>query len=140
MLYEVITSHVCDHPAVIGYQLDNETKHYNNFGNHMQAGFICQLREKYINCEKLNEDFGLDYWSNRIDNWDDFPLIDNTINASLFCAFTKYQRQQVTDYLAWQADIVNEYRNPKHFVTHNFDFECVITSYSIHYTKLYDDD
>jgi beta-galactosidase GanA len=70
------------------------------------------MREKYPSLDQLNKDFGLDYWSNRIDSWDSFPPVDNTINASLACAFSRYQRQQVTDYLAWQADIVREYAQP----------------------------
>ncbi|MFJ5406727.1 beta-galactosidase [Pectobacterium punjabense] len=122
-IIRVLMEHVQHHPAIIGYQLDNETKHYDNIGRDMQDGFVQHLREKYVSLDKLNHDFGLDYWSNRIDRWEDFPPVENTINASLSCAFSRYQRQQVTDYLAWQASLVREYAQPHHFITHNFDFE-----------------
>ncbi|HIE9359016.1 TPA: beta-galactosidase [Klebsiella quasipneumoniae subsp. similipneumoniae] len=122
-IIRTLMAHVQHHPAIIGWQLDNETKHYNNVGRYMQKGFVRSLREKYASLDQLNHDFGLDYWSNRIDSWDDFPSVENTINASLACAFSRYQRQQVTDYLAWQAKIVREYAQPYQFVTHNFDFE-----------------
>ena len=122
-IIRTLMAHVQHHPAIIGWQLDNETKHYNNVGCYMQKGFVRSLREKYASLDQLNHDFGLDYWSNRIDSWDDFPSVENTINASLACAFSRYQRQQVTDYLAWQAKIVREYAQPHQFVTHNFDFE-----------------
>ncbi|WP_437886826.1 beta-galactosidase [Phytobacter sp. V91] len=122
-IIRVLMAHVQHHPAIIGYQLDNETKHYDNTGRYMQEGFVRHLQEQYPSLEKLNRDFGLDYWSNRIDRWQDFPPIDNTINASLACAFSHYQRQQVTDYVAWQAEIVREYASSSQFVTHNFDFE-----------------
>lgn len=122
-IIRTLMAHVQHHPAIIGWQLDNETKHYNNVGRYMQTGFVRSLREKYASLDQLNHDFGLDYWSNRIDSWDDFPSVENTINASLACAFSRYQRQQVTDYLAWQAKIVREYAQPHQFVTHNFDFE-----------------
>ena len=122
-IIRVLMAHVQHHPAIIGYQLDNETKHYDNVGRDMQEGFIRHLKEKYVSLDALNQDFGLDYWSNRIDRWEDFPPVENTINASLACAFSHYQRQQVTDYLAWQAEIVREYARPQQFVTHNFDFE-----------------
>lgn len=122
-IIRTLMAHVQHHPAIIGWQLDNETKHYDNVGRYMQEGFVRSLREKYVNLDPLNHDFGLDYWSNRIDSWDDFPPVENTINASLACAFSRYQRQQVTDYLAWQAEIVREYAQPHQFVTHNFDFE-----------------
>ncbi|KHN91392.1 beta-galactosidase [Pectobacterium actinidiae] len=122
-IIRALLEHVQHHPAIIGWQLDNETKHYGNVGHHMQKGFIYSLKEKYASLDRLNYDFGLDYWSNRIDNWDDFPSVEKTINASLACAFSRYQRQQVTDYLAWQAGLVREYAKPHQFVTHNFDFE-----------------
>jgi beta-galactosidase len=122
-IIRVLMAHVQHHPAIIGYQLDNETKHYDNTGRYMQEGFVRHLKEKYVSLAALNKDFGLDYWSNRIDRWEDFPPVENTINASLACAFSHYQRQQVTDYLAWQAEIVREYAKPQQFVTHNFDFE-----------------
>lgn len=122
-IIRVLMAHVKNHPAVIGFQLDNETKHYDNVGRYMQARFVRHLQEKYATLAQLNKDFGLDYWSNRIDSWEDFPPVENTINASLACAFSRYQRQQVTEYLAWQASIVREYARPEHFVTHNFDFE-----------------
>lgn len=122
-IIRVLLEHVQHHPAIIGYQLDNETKHYDNIGRDMQEGFIQYLREKYVSLDRLNHDFGLDYWSNRVDRWEDFPPVENTINASLSCAFSRYQRQQVTDYLAWQANLVREYAQPHHFITHNFDFE-----------------
>lgn len=130
-IIRVLMAHVQNHPAVIGFQLDNETKHYDNVGRYMQQGFVQHLRAKYATLAQLNHDFGLDYWSNRIDNWEDFPPVENTINASLACAFSRYQRQQVTDYLAWQASIVREYARPHHFVTHNFDFEWRGYSYGV---------
>lgn len=122
-IIRTLMQHVQHHPAIIGWQLDNETKHYDNIGPYMQDGFVRSLKERYPDLDQLNQDFGLDYWSNRIDNWADFPPVENTINASLACAFSNYQRQQVTEYLAWQAEIVREYAQPHQFVTHNFDFE-----------------
>lgn len=130
-IIRTLMNHVQHHPAIIGWQLDNETKHYDNIGRYMQEGFVRSLQEQYPDIAQLNKDFGLDYWSNRIDNWQDFPPVENTINASLACAFSRYQRQQVTEYLAWQAEIVREYAKPEQFVTHNFDFEWRGYSYGV---------
>jgi beta-galactosidase len=115
--------HTAGHPAVIGFQADNETKHYNNFGPAVQAGFVAHLKAQFGTLEALNAAFGLDYWSNRVNAWEDFPPVDATINASLAAAFASYQRSLVTDYLAWQVGLINEYKKPGQFVTHNFDFE-----------------
>ncbi|WP_200814985.1 beta-galactosidase [Scatolibacter rhodanostii] len=127
-----IMEHVKDHPAVIGYQIDNETKHYNTSGPNVQVHFVKYLRQKFDNnLEELNRKFGLDYWSNRINDWEDFPNVDASINASLSGEFAKFQRKLVTDFLSWQIDIVNEYKTENQFVTHNFDFDWRGYSYGI---------
>ena len=56
--------------CVIGFQLDNETKHYDNAGENVQKEFIEYLKDKFSDIKELNEEFGLTYWSNRINNWD----------------------------------------------------------------------
>ncbi|WP_042224179.1 beta-galactosidase [Oceanobacillus manasiensis] len=111
------------HPAVIGYQIDNETKHYHTAGPNVQLQFVKYIREKFGTLERLNREFGLDYWSNRINSWEDFPSIIGTINGSLGAEFAKFQRTLVNDFLSWQASIVNEYKNDSQFITHNLDFE-----------------
>ena len=35
----------------------------------------------------------------------------------------KFQRKTAADYLAWQADLVREYKREDQFITHNLDFE-----------------
>ncbi|WP_198172870.1 beta-galactosidase [Hymenobacter ginkgonis] len=124
-------AHVKDHPAIIGYQVDNETKAYNTAGPAVQKLFVQYMQKKYPSLDALNLAFGLDYWSNRINNWDDFPSTVGTINASLGSEFSKFQRQLVTDYLAWQAGLVREYKRPGQFITQNFDLEWRGYSYGI---------
>jgi len=125
-----IMEHVKDHPAIIGYQVDNETKHYNTAGDNIQKAFVASIKEKFT-LDSLNSAFGLDYWSNRINNWDDFPSTVGTINASLSSEFSKFQRKLVTDFLAWQTAIIKEYAKPNQFVTHNFDLDWRGYSYGI---------
>jgi beta-galactosidase len=118
-----LMNHVKDHPAIIGYQTDNETKHYNTSGPNVQISFVKYVKEKFKSLEHVNKSFGLDYWSNRINSWEDFPSTVGTINGSLGSEFSVFQRKLVTEYLAWQASIVNEYKRQDQFVTQNFDFE-----------------
>ncbi|OWA34477.1 beta-galactosidase [Saccharibacillus sp. O16] len=123
---------VCDHPAVIGYQIDNETKHYGTAGTNVQLRFVKAMHEKFGgDLNELNRRFGLTYWSNRIEAWEDFPSVVGTINGSLGAEFARFQRQLVTDFLTWQAGLVNEYKKPGQFVTHNFDFEWRGHSYGV---------
>ncbi len=119
-LMEVTAHRKC----VIGFQLDNETKHYGAAGKNVQKRFVKYLRAKFNDdLEAMNAEFGLDYWSNRVNAWEDFPDVRGTINGSLGAEFEKFQRTLVDEFLAWQAAIVNEYRRPDQFVTQNFDYE-----------------
>lgn len=114
---------VSGNPHVIGYQLDNETKHFQVSSDRVQKRFAEYLKESFRTLEELNRTFGLDYWSNAIADWDDFPDMDGCINAGLACEFEKFQRKLAADFLAWQAEIVKEYIREDQFITHNFDFE-----------------
>ncbi|WP_337098796.1 beta-galactosidase [Paenibacillus sp. YIM B09110] len=126
-----LISRVAAHPAVIGYQTDNETKHYDTAGPNVQLRFVKYMRDTYGDLDVINKRFGLDYWSNRINSWEDFPSMVGTINGSLGAEFAKFQRLLVNEFLAWQVSIVNEYKQPLQFVTQNFDFEWRGHSYGI---------
>ena len=42
-----LAAHTAGHKNVTGFQIDNETKHYDNMGRRMQAGFRQYLKEKF---------------------------------------------------------------------------------------------
>jgi len=126
-----LIDHVKDHPCVIGYQLDNETKPYDTSGPNVQTAFVRWMRARYPDLTALNKEFGLNYWSNRINRWEDFPSVNGSINASLSSAFAEFQRALVTDYLAWQAALVRQHARPDQFLTHNFDLDWRGYSYGI---------
>lgn len=127
-LMEAVSGYRC----VIGFQLDNETKHFGTSSENVQQMFVRYMRKKYEgDLERFNHDFGLDYWSNRINSWEEFPSVTGTINGSLGCQFEKFQRQLVTDFLKRQAEIVGEYKREDQFITHNFDFAWKGYSYGV---------
>ena len=123
--------HIKDVPHIIGFQLDNETKSYGTAGLRVQAMFVDYLKEKYPDINEFNREFGLDYWSNRVNTWEDFPDVRGTINGSLGAEFEKYQRSLVEEFLGWQAAIVSEYKREDQFITHNLDFEWRGYSYGV---------
>lgn len=127
-----LMEHVKDHPSIIGYQADNETKYYDTCGENVQLLFVKYIKDKFNNdLDKLNKSFGLDYWSNRINAWEDFPSVEGTINSSLSSEFAQFQRKLVTDFLTWQVNIINEYKKEGQFVTQNFDFDWRGYSYGV---------
>ncbi|WP_157136833.1 beta-galactosidase [Sphingomonas sp. PAMC 26617] len=126
-----LVEHVKDHPAVIGYQLDNETSSFNTSGPAVQAAFARSVRAKWPSLDVLNKAWGLNYWSNRINRWEDFPSTNGSINASMSNAFAAYQRTLVTDFLAWQAKLVRTHARPGQFMTQNFSLGWRDGSYGI---------
>lgn len=114
---------VHNYPNVIGYQIDNETKHYHTAGPRVQKLFVQYLKKRFGSIEALNQEFGFAYWSNQIDCWENVPDVTGTINGGFFAEFEKFRRMLVDEFLIWQRKIIEEYRRPDQFVTHNFDFE-----------------
>ena len=122
-IIRVLMEHVSKRQCIIGYQIDNETKHYGTAGAYVQQLFAEYLKEKFVTVENINKAFGFAYWSNALGKWEDLPDVRGTINASYACEFERFQRSLVTKYLRWQADIIKEYKREEQFITHNFDFE-----------------
>ena len=119
-----LLEHTAHRPGVIGFQIDNETKYYGAAGTNVQRAFVKYLRAQFDDdLGALNDAFGLAYWSNRIDAWEDFPDVRGTINGSLAAEFDKFRRRLVEDYLGWQSGLVREYAREDQFVTQNFDFD-----------------
>ena len=117
-LCEAVSGYRC----VIGFQLDNETKHYGTSGGRVRRLFRMYLQGIFGTVEELNREFGFAYWSNSIADWEDLPDVRGTINGSYACEFQRFQRKLASDFLMWQRRIVDEYRREDQFVTHNLDF------------------
>lgn len=119
-----LVAHTAPRDNVIGFQLDNETKYYDAYNADIQRAFVDWLKERFHgDLDALNAAYGLNYWANRINAWEEFPDVTMTINGSLASAFDAFRRSLVTDFLLWQRAIVDEYRREDQFVTQNFDYE-----------------
>ncbi|HEX3022183.1 MAG TPA: beta-galactosidase [Lachnospiraceae bacterium] len=118
-----LISHTACRTCVIGFQIDNETKHYGTASEQVQVLFREYLERRFVTTERFNHTFGLAYWSNSISKWDDLPDMRGCINGGLASEFERFQRSLVAEYLYWQADLVKEYKRADQFITHNLDFE-----------------
>ncbi|MDD3403671.1 MAG: beta-galactosidase [Hespellia sp.] len=118
-----LLAHTADRAHVIGFQIDNETKHYGNAGHEVQTLFKEYLKEKFHTTECFNAAFGLAYWSNSIHDWEDLPDMCGCINGGLVSEFEKFKRTLAAEFLQWQSELVKEYKREDQFVTHNLDFE-----------------
>jgi beta-galactosidase len=113
--------HYAKHPAIIGYQVDNEVeaRGINNPGYFL--GFVDFVQKRFDgDLKKLNKEWGLNYWGMNINTWDEFYARDGVTNPSYKLEWERYNRFRLAEFLNWQVDIVNEYRRKEQFVTHCF--------------------
>ncbi len=112
--------HYAKHPAIIGYQVDNETTSngVNNFD--FFIGFKDYLKKKFKTTENLNKTWGLNYWGMTINDWEELAPRDGITNTGYKLEWERYKRKAVADYLTWQSDIVRDYKRPDQFITHCF--------------------
>lgn len=116
-----VISHFKDHPAIIGYQVDNETSSYGTAGPSVQQGFVEYLKRKFKTTAELNRIWGLVYWGQLVGDWNELPPRDGILNPGYKLEWERYQHSLTTDFLGWQADIVRQYARPGQFVTHDFE-------------------
>ncbi|MFM9565550.1 beta-galactosidase [Streptomyces turgidiscabies] len=110
------------HPAVIGFQVDNEPGNELLYNHGVFQRFVDHLRAKYGDVETLNRAWGLVYWSHRLSTWADLWTPDGNAQPQYDIAWREFQARQVNEYIAWQAGLVREYARPEQFVTTCIDY------------------
>ena len=112
--------HYAKHPAIIGYQVDNETHDYGTANYDYFRGFVDYMKKKYKTTDTLNTLWGLNYWGMTLNGWDEFPTRTGATNPSYKLEWDRYTVKTVADFITWQAGIVGEYKRPDQFITHDF--------------------
>jgi beta-galactosidase len=112
--------HYRAHPAIIGYQIDNETTAYGTAGPNVQAAFAEHLRSKFKTVDALNKAWGFVYWGQLLNDFQELPARGGALNPGYKLEWERFQHRIATDFLAWQAKLVQEYKRPDQFITHNF--------------------
>jgi len=109
------------HPAVIGWQIDNE------FGDRCYcpvcaAAFQDWLQRRYGSLDELNAKWGTVFWSHVYTAWDQVPLplmTGGSPNPGLALDFARFSSDSYVAYQQMQVDILRA-MCPEHFITHNF--------------------
>ena len=111
-----IVPRYADHPAVIGWQLDNEPGNELLHNRGVFQGFVDDLRARYGDVTTLNDRWGLTYWSHRIARWDELWTPDGNTDPPYALAWRRYQAEMTTDFITWQGGIVRELARDDQFV------------------------
>ncbi|UFU03767.1 beta-galactosidase [Ruania suaedae] len=112
-----VVGRYAEHPAVIGFQVDNEPGLQLLHNENVFQAFVDHLRREYGDVKTLNREWGLVYWSHRLSTWADLWRPDGNAQPQYDLAWRRFQTQLVTDFIAWQAGIVREIAPAGTFVT-----------------------
>jgi beta-galactosidase len=129
-IVERVAERYADHPAVVGWQVDNE------FGCHGTVRCYCDdctgafrdwLRATYGDIETLNERWGTEFWSQRLNGFDAVEVPRPTLtfqHPTRMLDFYRFASESVAEYNRLQADVLRT-ANEDWFVTTNFmgDFD-----------------
>ena len=112
-----IVRRYADHPAVIGWQVDNEPGLKLLFNDGIFQGFLEYLRIRYTDLATLNRRWGLTYWSHRLSEWADLWTPEGNTTPSYDLAWRRYQAELTHEFIAWQTDLVRDLIPESQFVT-----------------------
>jgi len=115
-----ILEHYRNNSTVVGFQIDNETSSAGAANHDVQVGFQEYLKKKFGTVDELDKIWGLNYWGQRLNDWTELPPREGIINPGWKLEWERYMQWLTTDFLTWQAAIVNEYKRPDQFITHDF--------------------
>jgi len=115
-----MAEHYADHPAVIGWQIDNE------FGDRCYCStcaekFQTWLRSRYEALDELNQKWGTVFWSHIYNDWTEIPVpltTGGSPNPGLALDFYRFCSDSYVAYQQMQIDILRA-NCPDHFITHN---------------------
>lgn len=109
------------HPAVIGWQTDNEFSLHMCRCSPCKNGFIAWLRSKYGTLERLNRDWGTVVWSGEFSDWEQIGLHETSeryMNPSLLLDYRRFQSESVVHFQRIQVEEIRK-RSEGQWITHN---------------------
>ncbi|HEX7103744.1 MAG TPA: beta-galactosidase [Nitrolancea sp.] len=117
-----IASRYGTHPAVVGWQTDNELSEHQSYSAEALLAFREWLGEQYADIERLNDAWGTVFWSQEYGSFDEitFPnLVVEAPNPSQQLDFMRFSSEQLVRFQEEQVAILREC-SPGRWVTHNF--------------------
>ncbi len=118
-----VVGRYADHPAVTGYQVDNEPGLRLLYNTGVFEAFVDWLRRRYGTVGRLNQEWGLAYWSHRLSRWSDLWRPEGNLQPQYDLAWRRFQAELVTEFIGWQAGIVREVTGGRAFVTTCISYE-----------------
>lgn len=113
------------HPAVAGWQIDNELGDHETGRSYSPAAlarFRRWLSERYRTVAELNRAWGARFWSQQYTAWEQIDLPNLTVggaNPAHLLDFYRFSSDLIAEFLTEHATIIRAH-SPNRWVTHNF--------------------
>lgn len=122
---ERMAEHYGQHPAVAGWQIDNElnceTDEFYSPADH--AAFRAFLKEKYGTLDRLNHAWGTVFWNQTYTDWSQLygprPVLNGGYNPSMLLDYYRFISDSARKFCKMQADIIRKYKKAEDFITTN---------------------
>lgn len=117
--------HYGPHPAVIGWQIDNELNcELRDFYSEADdTAFRAFLQEKYETLNALNQAWGTVFWNQTYTDWKEVHLPRLTpaqgVNPHMKLDYCRFLAESTFRFCKMQADILRRYIKPGDFITTN---------------------
>lgn len=124
-IVEKSAAHYAGHPAVVGWQIDNELncEIAEFYSESDAAAFRTFLKKKYGTLEELNKAWGTIFWNQTYTDWREVdvprPTPTNRVNPHRKLDFYRFISDSACSYAKLQSDILCKYKKPGDFITTN---------------------
>ena len=115
-----------NHPAVIGWQIDNEPGHYGvvDYSENAQLKFRVWLQKKYGTIDELNDTWGTSFWSETYQDFDQVRLpsqqeVPDKPNPHAMLDLNRFMADELAGFVNMQADILRQHINKDQWITTN---------------------
>lgn len=128
-IVEVMAKHYAKHPAIIGWQIDNEFNCETDefYSESDKIAFREFLKKRYLTLERLNDAWGTIFWNQTYNEWDEISLPGNTIfnthNPHKLLDYSRFISDSCREFCGMQSEILRKYIKKDDFLTTNGFFQ-----------------
>ncbi|MCD8155607.1 MAG: beta-galactosidase [Clostridiales bacterium] len=124
-IVEQLGSHYGKHPAIVGWQIDNEINCETDefYSEADSRAFRIFLKEKYKTLDRLNQAWGTVFWNQTYTDWEQIyvprPLLNHGYNPHQHLDYYRFVSESAVSFCRMQAEILRKYKKDGDFLTTN---------------------
>ncbi len=124
-IVEKEAEHYGSHPAIIGWQIDNEIncETCEFYSEADSVSFRQFLKRKYGTLDRLNDAWGTVFWNQTYTDWEEIyvlrPTLNMGINPHQHLDYLRFISDSAIKYCGMQAEMIRKYKKPDDFIMTN---------------------